>query len=64
MPKCLACDTEVVVTPDKAYVYVNVNIGQPGKEKPLFFHWNCFSQTIEKKSKLYREMCSKFWKIA
>lgn len=61
LPKCVACDKEVVVSPGRQYVYVNINIGKPGKEKPLYFHLKCFGETIKKKSKLSKEITKTLW---
>ena len=56
MPKCVTCGQEVTIQPNKIYVYVLINIGQPGKEKPLYFHYYCFvDKTIKKRSNLWKE---------
>jgi len=56
LPKCLVCGSEVLVSPTDKYVYVNINIGVPGKENPIYFHIKCFEKTVKKRSKLERKI--------
>jgi len=57
--KCEVCGKEVIIGSDKEYVYVLVNIGKPGLEKPVFFHKKCFPKILKKKSKLFKNLCDK-----
>ncbi len=59
MVKCEVCGREVIINPDKEYVYVLLNIGRPGLEKPAFFHKKCFLKTLKKKSKLFKDLYEK-----
>jgi hypothetical protein len=56
--KCEVCGREVIIGSDKEYVYVLVNIGKLGLEKPVFFH-KCFPKILKKKSKLFKNLCDK-----
>lgn len=59
MPLCEECKKEVVVSPDEEYVYVLVSFGKPGKERPAFFHKDCFGQILRVKSALFEEFKEK-----
>ena len=56
MLKCEGCGKEVIVSPDKEYIYVKINIGLPGKEKYMFFHIDCFEKNVKKKTRLYKKV--------
>jgi hypothetical protein len=56
LPECVVCGDEVDVNPYKKYVYINLNFGVPGKEKPFYFHIECFSCILRKESRLWREI--------
>ena len=63
MPKCVVCDKEVVVSPGRQYVYVYINIGELGKEKPLYFHLKCFHESIKKMSRAFKEITKTLWRF-
>jgi len=59
LAKCEVCGKEVIIGSDKEYIYVLVNIGKPGLEKPVFFHKKCFPKILKKKSKVFKNLCNR-----
>lgn len=50
---CRVCNSQVVVGPGKEYIYILINMGQPGFETAVFYHNNCLLKIVKMESELY-----------